>query len=73
MSTAVANKVESNVVTIRDRLEQVQGKLAEVLPPSLPPAKFIRLTMAAVNRTPKLGECTAESLLIAKYVQGLVA
>lgn len=49
--------------TIRGLLERAKPKLAEVLPRHLSADRLVRVTIACINKTPTLLECTKESLL----------
>ena len=58
MSTAVATKND-----LRSLLEQAAPKLAMVAPKHLSVDRVVRLMLAAINRNPKLAECSKESVL----------
>lgn len=49
--------------SIRALLERAKPKLAEVLPKHLSADRLVRVTIAAVQKTPELLECTRDSLL----------
>jgi recombination protein RecT len=49
--------------TIRGLLEKAKPKLKEVLPRHLSADRLVRVTIACINKTPTLLECTKESLL----------
>lgn len=51
-------------LTIKDRLsgESFKGEIAKALPKHLTPDRFIRVALTALNRTPKLQQCTQVSL-----------
>jgi recombination protein RecT len=44
-------------------LEQMKGQLAKALPKHLTPDKMVRIVLTAVQKTPKLLDCTRESVL----------
>jgi len=58
---ALAKAPEDN--TIRGLLEKAKPKLREVLPKHLSADRLVRVTIACINKTPTLLECTKESLL----------
>lgn len=49
---------------LRSMLEQAMPKMKEVAPKYLNVERVIRLMLAAVSRNPKLGECSAPSVLL---------
>ena len=49
--------------TIKQLVEAQRDQIARALPKHLDADKFARIVLTEVNRTPKLAECTAESLL----------
>jgi len=50
--------------TIQAMFERRKGALAAIAPKHLTPERLIRLVLSAASRTPKLLECTPESLLL---------
>lgn len=59
-SKAVANKKQ----TIKDLLlsDEAKAQFAKALPRHLSPDRFIRIALTALNKTPRLAECTQASL-----------
>lgn len=51
--------------TVRGLLMKMKGEIQNALPSYLPTEKFIRTALTAINTTPKLAECTQDSLLAA--------
>ena len=51
--------------TVRGLLMAMKGEIQNALPSYLPVDKFIRTALTAINTTPKLAECTQDSLLAA--------
>lgn len=51
--------------TVRGLLMAMKGEIQNALPSYLPTDKFIRTALTAINTTPKLAECTQDSLLAA--------
>lgn len=51
--------------TVRGLLMKMKGEIQNALPSYLPTDKFIRTALTAINTTPKLAECTQDSLLAA--------
>jgi len=63
-SEAMVQKKENKLVTVRDLLERQKDKFAAVLPKFFPVERFLRVVMAAINKTPVLAECSQASLLL---------
>ena len=66
-TTAVANRPAP---TLRDFLVAARPKLGEVCARHLPADRLVRLAVAAISRTPKLAECTPQSVLASVFVAG---
>lgn len=49
--------------TIKDLIRAYEGEIAKALPAVMTPERFVRIALSAVSATPKLMECTQESLL----------
>lgn len=60
MTTAIAKQGQ----TVRDLIMKAKPQLAEVLPKHLTPERLIRIASAALNRTPALAQCSAQSVLL---------
>ena len=58
------DKTQSPKKTIKDLLnsEEFKQQIANALPKHLTPERFARVALTAINRTPKLAECTQTSL-----------
>jgi recombination protein RecT len=52
---------------IEREIEERSAKLLQVLPKGMDPDRFVRTTLIAVSRDPKLLECTTESLIRAIF------
>jgi recombination protein RecT len=65
MSTVPApmNRAQQQVVTIRDLLDKQKKQIALALPKHMTPERMLRIVMTSIQKTPKLLECTRESLL----------
>jgi recombination protein RecT len=69
MSTATApqntqlTRTQQQAVTIRDLLERQKKQVALALPKHLTPDRMLRVIMTSIQKTPRLLECTKESLL----------
>lgn len=61
-TTKALAKPASKTVVLRDYLEARRKTLAEVLPRHLTPERIIKVALAAFSKTPKLQECTIESV-----------
>lgn len=63
MTTDVTTK-QSNSLTIRELIEgnAFKAQIMKALPAHLKPDRFIRIALTAMTRTPKLAQCTQESL-----------
>jgi recombination protein RecT len=48
---------------VKSMLEQAKGAIASRIPKHLTPDRIIKVALTAINKTPKLLECTKESLL----------
>ena len=48
---------------VRSMLEQAKGAIASRIPKHMTPDRIIKVALTAINKTPKLLECTKESLL----------
>jgi recombination protein RecT len=65
MTTDLARR---DIGTIRADLAAATSRIREVLPRHIPAERIIRLALLAVNRTPKLLDCTRESFLLSVLV-----
>ena len=63
MSNEVTTTEQKKPITLKSLLEgdDFKSKVAQTLPKHLKPERFIRVAVAAMNRTPKLKQCTPES------------
>lgn len=59
----MSKDIVARSTNIRVLLEQAKPRLASVLPRHMSVDRLIRITLAAVSQTPKLAECTADSVL----------
>lgn len=50
--------------TLKDLLEEQIPQMALVIPKFLTPERLVRLALSAVNKTPKLAECTPRSIIV---------
>lgn len=55
--------IQKKVVSFRETLDKMKGQLAHALPSHLKVDRMIRVVLTSVQRTPKLLDCTRESLL----------
>lgn len=55
--------VKSEGGSFRSLLEKMSGELAKALPAQLPVEKLIRVTLTEMRRTPKLLECSQQSVI----------
>ncbi len=62
-NTALATTGEGG--TLREFVQSMKTRIAEVLPQHMQPERFIRLILGEVTRVPKLALCTRESLALA--------
>lgn len=65
-STAAADakdRKKANVVTLRTQIERNAEGFAMALPDHVAPDRFIRAALTAINVVPRLGECTAPSVI----------
>lgn len=60
-STAQTPKEKYN--DVRGLLDRLKGDMAMALPRHLTPERMVRVTLTSIRRTPKLLDCTRESLL----------
>jgi recombination protein RecT len=58
----VATRAPDAVVVLRNDLEKMKEQFQFALPAHIPPARFIRVVMTAVQNNPKLLKCTRQSL-----------
>lgn len=56
-------KAQKQPRTIKDLIRAYEGEIAKALPAVMTPERFVRIALSAVSATPKLMECTQESLL----------
>jgi recombination protein RecT len=63
MSTAIQPASQSPINTLRGLLEKSKEQIALALPRHLTPERMIRVALTAVQRTPKLQECDALSVV----------
>jgi recombination protein RecT len=63
MSNEVTTTEQKKPATLKTLLEgdDFKSKVAQTLPKHLKPERFIRVAVAAMNRTPKLMQCTPQS------------
>ncbi len=63
--TQIATPAAKKPATIRDHIESpaFADAIAKVLPQILPPARFVRVAVTALIKTPKLAECTQASMM----------
>jgi recombination protein RecT len=59
MSTALAKPEGIRAIISGDRFK---GEIAKALPRHLTPDRFLRIALTAITKTPKLADCTPESL-----------
>lgn len=60
----MGNEMAVTVSTLRTDLEKIMPKLAEVATKHCTPEKIVRLLLSACSRTPKLLECSRESVML---------
>lgn len=58
-----AAKPQPAIVTFRTTLDKMKSQIQAALPKHLDPDRMLRIVLTTVQRTPKLLECTRESLL----------
>jgi recombination protein RecT len=58
----VATRVPNAIVSLRNDLEKMEEQFRFALPAHIPPARFIRVVMTAVQNNPKLLKCDRVSL-----------
>jgi recombination protein RecT len=58
----VATRVPNAIVSLRNDLEKMEEQFKYALPAHIPPARFIRVVMTAVQNAPKLLKCDRVSL-----------
>ena len=63
MTTDLAPQQPSQKGTIRELIMQMKDQFALALPRHITPDRFMRVTLTAINKNPKLMQCTKESLL----------
>ena len=61
-NNAVSTDVKQQVQSVGTVLEKMKPQMKMVLPNHITPERLVRVTLGAVTRTPKLLECTRESL-----------
>ncbi len=61
----VANRQKAEVATVREALHQMEPQFKMILPDHLPLERMLRITMTAIQSTPKLLECDRTSLFAA--------
>lgn len=59
MTTAI----QQRMCTVKELLERVKPQIQQVAPKHLTADRILRIAMTSIQRTPKLAECTPESLL----------
>lgn len=62
--TTTNAKPETKLDTMRALLEKAKPQLASVLPKHLTPDRLMRIALAAMSRSPKLMDCTPQSVLL---------
>lgn len=62
--TAMTKRAEA-LTTIRDLVSQSQDEFRRALPRHLDPDRFLRIALTAIRQTPKLLDCTPQSLVAA--------
>lgn len=68
MTTAVEKREkerDARVRTIRNLIQRSAGQIATALPKHMDADRFLRIAMTSFQKTPKLLECTAKSLIAA--------
>jgi recombination protein RecT len=63
MSTTQALTAQQNIATLRQMLNSMKDQISAALPRHLTPERMIRVVMTAIQRTPKLMECTKGSIM----------
>lgn len=58
---------QKQAATIERLMEDRSAKLLQVMPKGMDPDRFMRTTLTAISRDPKLLDCTPESLVIAIF------
>jgi len=63
--TAIAKPQQHRPMTIKDYLQQekVKAAIASVLPQHMKPERLIKVALVAISRSPKLSQCTPDSIL----------
>lgn len=64
MSTEVVRKKDT-VIELQRLMEANRDRLNQMLPKHLTPERLLNVTMAAVKRTPKLQQCSVQSIITA--------
>src|SRR3990167_3086145 len=54
---------QKKVMNIRTLLERSKGQMAAAMPKHLTPERLLRVAMTSIQKTPKLLDCTPQSLL----------
>lgn len=63
MTTAVAQRNQEKIATVRQLLERNQAAIMAALPNHMDSTRFLRIALTSFQKTPKLLECTPESFL----------
>lgn len=64
---AVVRRQQSNVSALRSVLDKSLAELQKALPSGRLPEQFVRVLMTTCQRSPKLLECTRESIVMAAF------
>ena len=59
-------------MSIKDLIKAMQPEIQKALPAVITPERFTRMTLSALNTTPKLAECTQMSFLSAMMSLSLI-
>src|SRR5687767_6778411 len=64
-NTAAAVRQNERASQLRESLARYHARIAEVLPKHLTPERLVTLTLVAATKTPKLFDCSVESVALA--------
>jgi recombination protein RecT len=63
MSTQVVTQRQSPVAELRDQMTKMEPEFKRALPPHIPPERFQRVAMTAINRNPDLQHADRKTLM----------
>jgi len=53
----------TKALALRDQIKNYEGQFAAILPKHITPERMVRVALTAVTKTPKLADCTQESVM----------